>query len=159
MQVTLEERGVLGAGQVKKGGLYRGTYLLLNIYVSTPPPPPPPPPPGVTEGKSINIRLFLVDQLMFLHHNLLVCMMCSTYKASAKEYIHNTAPVGCQNYEPQFLWQGSMDGPCISSISRKTHPFPAVLEIRVCFRQVPILNSDRLLFPVTGYFGRSLFSD
>ena len=27
VRVQLEKRGVLGAGQVKKGGLYRGTYL------------------------------------------------------------------------------------------------------------------------------------
>ena len=27
VRVKLGKRGVLGAGQVKKGGLYRGTYL------------------------------------------------------------------------------------------------------------------------------------
>ena len=34
--------GVLGAGQVKKGGLYSGTYLHWT-YMSVPLPPPPPP--------------------------------------------------------------------------------------------------------------------
>ena len=40
MRVQLEKRGVLGAGQVKKGGSLPRHIPILNIYVSTPPPPP-----------------------------------------------------------------------------------------------------------------------
>ena len=39
MRVQLEKRGVLGAGQVKKGGSLPRHIPILNIYVSTPPPP------------------------------------------------------------------------------------------------------------------------
>ena len=39
MRVKLEKRGVLGAGQVKKGGSLPRHIPILNIYVSTPPPP------------------------------------------------------------------------------------------------------------------------
>ena len=39
MRVQLEKRGVLGAGQVKKGGSLPRHIPMLNIYVSTPPPP------------------------------------------------------------------------------------------------------------------------
>ena len=38
MRVQLEKRGVLGAGQVKKGGSLPRHIPILNIYVSTPPP-------------------------------------------------------------------------------------------------------------------------
>ena len=41
MRVKLEKRGVLGAGQVQKGGSLPRHIPILNIYVSTPPPPPP----------------------------------------------------------------------------------------------------------------------
>ena len=37
MRVQLEKRGVLGAGQVKKGGSLPRHIPILNIYVSTPP--------------------------------------------------------------------------------------------------------------------------
>ena len=47
MPVQLEKRGVLGAGQVKKGGSLPRHIPILNIYVSTPPPPP-----GVCRGTS-----------------------------------------------------------------------------------------------------------
>ena len=39
MRVQLEKGGVLGAGQVKKGGSLPRHIPILNIYVSTPPPP------------------------------------------------------------------------------------------------------------------------
>ena len=39
MRVNLEKMGVLGAGQVKKGGSLPRHIPILNIYVSTPPPP------------------------------------------------------------------------------------------------------------------------
>ena len=39
MLVKLEKRGVLGAGQVQKGGSLPRHIPILNIYVSTPPPP------------------------------------------------------------------------------------------------------------------------
>ena len=38
MRVQLEKRGVLGAGQVQKGGSLPRHIPMLNIYVSTPPP-------------------------------------------------------------------------------------------------------------------------
>ena len=37
MRVQLEKRGVLGAGQVKKGGSLPRHIPILNIYVSAPP--------------------------------------------------------------------------------------------------------------------------
>ena len=37
MRVQLEKRGVLGAGQVKKGGSLPRHIPILNIYASTPP--------------------------------------------------------------------------------------------------------------------------
>ena len=39
VRIKLEKRGVLGAGQVQKGGSLPRHISILNIYVSTPPPP------------------------------------------------------------------------------------------------------------------------
>ena len=55
MRVKLEKMGVLGAGQVKKGGSLPRHIPMLNIYVSTPPPPPPP-------GHIIYLYILLVSE-------------------------------------------------------------------------------------------------
>ena len=59
MRVQLEKRGVLGAGQVKKGGSLPRHIPILNIYVSTPP-------PGVIHGSGL---LFFVLTLVVFRGN------------------------------------------------------------------------------------------
>ena len=82
MRVQLEKRGVLGAGQVKKGGSLPRHIPILNIYVSTPPRDASPSLLGpIKTERQVNIQ---VHNMHYVHINLHSCT-CTTSCIPAAE--------------------------------------------------------------------------